>query len=103
MSGWIVAAVLALGWILSKRKNTKQRTEMANLIILLFLDRDSYSNHREAFVAWLDQQPANKKMELWLEANNAVERMVRSWAADLPTTIGVSQVIWEEKEKQAHP
>lgn len=98
MLGWIVAAALFIVLLTSKRANTLQRTHLANLLLLFFLAPDAYDRHRKVFHKWLSEHGQQRDTRsLWLHANNAVERMARNWASEVPSSLGVAQLLWQAR------
>jgi hypothetical protein len=75
---------------------------LADLILLFFVAPDAYERHRKVFHDWLsDHGEGSDQRSLWLNANNAVEQMARNWASEVPSSVGVAQLLWEAKRESA--
>ena len=86
----------------SKRKIEaliRQKTVMADLLILYFVAPDAYERHRGVFLDWLcSHGDGQDEMSLWLQANNAVEQMALNWDEQVPASTGVSVILWKKKQ-----
>ena len=99
MVGWVLFVLTLVLFVVLKHKETKRRTNLADFVLLFFAAPESFEEHRNVFNLWLAKKTtAEDKRSLWLECNTAVERMAESWAARVPSSIGVAELLWETRE-----
>lgn len=96
--GWILFGLVIVVWQISKVNYVRRRTEQADFIAMLLVAQDAYELNRDVFIDWLMNRSAGRtEQTLWLSANYAVENMVRSWAANTPSSLGVAELLWDAK------